>query len=279
MAKNKQTKHQNKRKRKHYRMVFALAVVCAVMVTLQSNRARRGVIKTYNRLSVYLEKAYTDRSAHAKHFDVKIPRGYQVHGIDVSRYQHKINWEEVARFREDTLRIDFAFIKATEGKTLSDRYYNYNMENARKHNIICGAYHYYKPHVNSKQQALNFISLVTLTAGDLPPVLDIEEESPYGADNMCKGIKNWLEIVEEHYGMKPVIYTSNSFHRDYLSGKEFEDYPFWIAHHHKATIKTASNWIFWQHSDKARVSGINGYVDINVYNGDLTGLKKLCKKE
>ncbi len=271
-------KRSEKKKRKLFWPIFILFVICIAIGTLTSNGAKRELIKAYNRCSVYLEKVYNDKTGYTKHFDVRIPRGYNVHGIDVSRYQRKINWKEVAKLRADTLKIDFAFIKATEGKTLSDRYYSYNVEETRKHNIICGAYHYYKPNVNSKEQALNFINLVKLKCGDLPPVLDIEEESPYGHENMREGIKNWLELVEKHYGMKPIIYTSKSFHQDYLSGEEFKDYPFWIAHYYKKEIKTSSNWIFWQHNDKARVNGISGDVDLNVYNGDINALRNLCKK-
>lgn len=254
-----------------------MPILVGVLIVLNSNEAKREVIQFYNKCLVYFEQS-TGKSIYSKNFGISIPKGYQIHGIDVSRYQKKINWAEVAKVRHGDMKIHFAFVKATEGKTLSDRYYSYNMEELRKHKILCGAYHYYKPNVNSKEQALNFISLVELKCGDLPPVLDIEEESPYGNENMRKGIKNWLEIVEKHYNMKPIIYTSNHFHRDYLSGKEFEKYPFWIAHYYEKKIKTSCKWSFWQHSDKAHINGIDAYVDMNVYNGNLDGLKKMCKR-
>ncbi len=274
--KRKQTKKKKRSKLAWF--ILILLVICAAAI-LNSNEAKREIVKAYNKYSVYLEKIHISKSPYSKQFDVEIPKGYHVHGIDVSRYQRKIDWQEVSKTRSDTLKIDFVFVKATEGKTLSDRYYAYNMEEARKNNIICGAYHYYKPHVNSTEQANNYINLVELKCGDLPPVLDIEEESPYGNDNMRKGIKNWLQIIEQHYGMKPIIYTSYSFHKDYLSGDEFKEYPFWIAHYYKKQIKTKGRWIFWQHNDKARVNGISGCVDINVYNGNLESLKGLCKRE
>jgi lysozyme len=211
-------------------------------------------------------------------FSTELPTGYVIHGIDVSSYQSRINWAEVGKVRPKTFNITFAFIKATEGKTLSDKFYNYNMTQARKHNIICGSYHYYNPRVNSTEQAENFISMAKINVGDLPPVLDIEVESLYGKKNMIKGIQNWLEIVENHYHMKPIIYTSNTFHKNFLSGEEFKEYPFWIAHYYQDDLKTSSNWIFWQHSNKAHVSGITGYVDLSVYNGSLQELKQLCKK-
>jgi lysozyme len=256
-----------------------LTVVLAIAVAfLNSDAAKRKILWCYNQISVYLESASNAVSPATHHFGVHIPKGYTVHGIDVSRYQQKINWAEVAKEREGEPKIAFAFIKASEGKTLSDSYFSYNMREARAQGMLVGAYHYYKPNINSTKQAQNFINLVDLLPGDLPPVLDIEEESPYGNENMLKGIRNWLEIVEQHYGMTPIIYTSNSFHRDCLSSGGFERYPFWIAHYYKKEIKTESRWLFWQHSDKARISGIESCTDINVFNGSVDELKGLCKQ-
>jgi len=277
VAKKKKTK-KSKNKTSKLKYFVCLAVVAFAIFVINSNTAKRKIVIFYNVCCVYFEKI-NNITFQEKHFGVSIPHGYTIHGIDVSHWQRKINWAEVASAaRPDEPRISFAFIKASQGKIMSDKYFLYNMREARRNGIICGAYHYYQPNVNSTEQAKNFISLVTLQKGDLPPVLDIEEESPYGNENMRTGIKNWLQLIEKHYGMKPIIYSSNSFHKDYLSGDDFKDYPFWIAHYYKRKIKTSSKWIFWQHSDKARVNGICGNVDINVFNGNLEKLKELCKK-
>lgn len=275
--KKKRISKKRRKIRKWRYFVFTFFFLFFALV-LTSNEIKREIIRAYNHCVVYFEKINTNYTSYAENFGVHLPKGYDIHGIDVSRYQQKIDWKAVSEVRHENMKIHFAFVKATEGKTLSDRYYAYNMDEARKHNILCGAYHYYKPNVNSKEQAKNFIDAVELKNGDLPPVLDIEEESPFGHENMKKGIKNWLEIVEKHYGVKPIIYTSNSFHRNYLSGKEFESYPFWIAHYYKNKIKTKSPWIFWQHNDKAHIKGINACVDMNVFNGNLEELKCLCIK-
>ncbi|GHT34503.1 glycosyl hydrolase [Bacteroidia bacterium] len=280
MKKKKKTpskKPAKKKKTSNLKYFVWAAIIAAAVFVATNNTAKRKIVVLYNVCSVHFEDI-NHIFFSEKHFGVSIPSAYTVHGIDVSHWQRKINWSEVNNLRPDEPRIAFVFIKSSEGKIMSDKYFSYNMENARKNGVICGAYHYYKPGVNSAEQAKNFISLVKLQKGDLPPVLDIEEESPFGNDNMRKGIKNWLQLVEAHYGMKPIIYCSNSFHKDYLSGEDFKDYPFWIAHYYKSKIKTSSKWIFWQHSDKARVNGVYGDVDINVFNGNSEDLKNLCKK-
>ena len=212
-------------------------------------------------------------------FGVAAP-SYTIHGIDVSRYQDKIDWKHLSNYKagKDSVRITFAFVKATEGQTLKDRYFEHNWQETTKYNIIRGAYHYYKPNTNSALQAKNFIRHVKLKKGDLPPVLDIEEVGKYGVKNMKKGIKNWLTMIEAHYGIKPIIYTNISFYKSYLSGSDFKEYRFWIAHYSHITPKIHKDWIFWQYSDKGVIKNIRSKVALNVHSGTKKDLLYLCKK-
>jgi lysozyme len=213
-----------------------------------------------------------------KAFGISVPV-YNIHGIDVSRYQGRINWQEVAAFKsgKDSVGITFAFVKATEGQSWLDNYFFYNWKETKKHNIIRGAYHYYKPNVSSTIQAANFIKYVKLQTGDLPPVLDIEEVGKHGSANMKKGIKNWLKIVERYYGVKPIIYTNASFYKKHLSGNEFKGYHFWIAHYTKTTPSVSKDWLFWQYSDKGVIKDIRTKVALNVHKGTIEELLAICK--
>jgi lysozyme len=217
-------------------------------------------------------------------FGITIPLTYSIYGIDVSRYQQKINWNEVAKARggkNNAYSVHFAFIKATEGKTLKDPNFKENWINSKKTNIIRGAYHYYKPNVKSTYQAQNFIKTIgKLSKGDLPPVLDIEETGKYGIDNLHRGLQNWLKIVEKHYGVKPIIYCFVDYYDKYFKEKkEYKDYQFWIAHHSKSSSRIKNkSWQFWQHSDKAKIKGISGNVCFNAFNGNKQKLQSLCIK-
>jgi lysozyme len=204
---------------------------------------------------------------------------YEIHGIDVSHYQGKINWKEISRFKsgKDSIGVTFAFVKATEGRSMLDKYFCYNWRETKKYNVIRGAYHYYKPDVNSNLQASNFIKHVKLQTGDLPPVLDIEEVGRYGSANMKKGIKNWLKCISKHYGIKPIIYTNANFYKRHLSGKEFKEYRFWIAHYTKTTPNVKNDWIFWQYSDKGVIKNIRSKVALNVHKGTKADLLSICK--
>jgi lysozyme len=215
-----------------------------------------------------------------KIFGIRMPEGYKVHGIDVSRYQNKIDWKYIESFTGDEhdVKISFAFIKATEGRSIQDSLFKINWENIGQTNIIRGAYHFFIPTRSALEQAQNFIANVELVKGDLPPVLDIEK-SGGSAAKLRENIKIWLNEVEKYYGVTPIIYSSIDFYRKYLIvDADLRKYPLWIAHYDRKKIEFEESWLFWQHNDKGRIPGINEKVDFNVFNGNMDKLKSLCKK-
>ena len=193
-------------------------------------------------------------------------------GFDVSEFQGKIDWALVGKMgNSDSLR--FVFIRATAGNNLADKKFKYNWLGAKKHKIIRGAYHYYRPNENSLEQAELFIKTVHLEKGDLPPVLDIEKlPRDQSLDSLKVGLKRWLKKVEAHYKVKPIIYSGEKYYDDFLK-EEFSDYLFWIANYNFYREKIEEDWLFWQFTEKASVSGIKGNVDVNIYNGDLQQLR------
>lgn len=189
--------------------------------------------------------------------------GFEVHGIDVSHYQSTINWDAVKR---DSFR--FVFMKATERNDFKDKKFRFNWREAKKSGLARGAYHFYRPSIHSEKQAKNFIRSVVLESGDLPPVLDVEVTDKRDKKTIIKGMKNWIDIIEAHYGVKPIIYCNRYWFKTYVNG-HFDDYTVWIAAYTRKNPKLASDrpWHFWQYTDKGRISGVKGNVDMNVFHG------------
>lgn len=211
-------------------------------------------------------------------FGIDIPVNYGIHGIDVSRYQQVINWNSVRDMRVEGVAIGFAFIKATEGNVNVDRYFRRNWRKSREARLTRGAYHFFIATKNGRTQAENFIKTVNLSPGDLPPVLDIEQTYGVPGVQLRKRVREWLDIVEEHYKVKPVIYTNVDFYRRHL-GDEFDEYPLWVAHYlQKRRPRIHRDWIFWQHSELGKVNGISSNVDFNVFNGDSTEFREILMK-
>jgi lysozyme len=211
--------------------------------------------------------------------DIRIYEVLQKHennafGLDVSEYQSKIQWDSISNL-EEKFKVSFVFIRATAGKNKKDTRFDENWENANKSNFIRGAYHYYRPNENSLQQAENFIKTVKLKKGDLPPVLDIEKlPKEQSIDSLKVGLRRWLIKIEKHYKVKPIIYSGESYYKDFLKD-EFSDYPFWIANYNLLRKEMEEDWQFWQFSEKAKIKGIKGLVDVNVYNGTTLKLRTI----
>jgi len=206
-----------------------------------------------------------------------VPEGFEVRGIDVSHHQGKINWELLrnqATISEQP--IAFAFIKATEGSDIVDSRYRQNFSAAREHGIIRGAYHFYRTSTPAKLQAEHFIRQVKLEAGDLPPVLDVEvKPAEVSIENFRQGILEWLVRVEQHYKVKPILYTYYSFRQQYMNDSVFNLYPYWIAHYYVDSVRYRGKWAFWQHSDCGQLPGIKEKVDLDVFNGSYDELLRL----
>ncbi len=208
-------------------------------------------------------------------FQTTIPDGYEIHGIDVSKYQNIINWKEVKNMQADDIKIGFAFIKATEGEGNVDNQFRRNWLQAEQQNICKGAYHFFIAGKSGRRQAANFIEIVNLKKGDLPPVIDIEKTFGVSPIEIKKEVANWLTVVENYYHVKPVIYTNIDFYNTYLKN-DFDDYPVWIAHYlQPVNPRIDHKWIFWQHSESGRVNGIKAPVDFNVFYGDSSDFKDL----
>lgn len=190
---------------------------------------------------------------------------YEVKGIDVSRYQLVIDWHMVAAGG-----VDFAFVKASEGGDFRDERFSANWTGLLEAGIHRGAYHYFRPEVSSRRQANNYINAVgPLKRGDLPPVLDVEERGREDHAVFLEGLRQWLTLVEERYGVKPIIYTGQKFYNRHLAGY-FPDHKIWVARYknEEPTLADGRQFSFWQYTDKGRIPGISGPVDINVFAGN-----------
>lgn len=197
-------------------------------------------------------------------------------GLDVSQYQGIVNWQVIDSI-ENKFPLHFVFIRATAGTSKVDSKFNANWSATKQHRLVRGAYHYYRPDESSIEQADNYIKTVKLQKGDLPPILDIEQmPKTQSIANMKLGLKRWLDRVEAHYKMKPIIYSGERYYEDFLK-KDFPEYSFWVANYNFFEENIKDDWLFWQFTEKAVVNGIYEKVDLNIFNGTPVMLKQFTK--
>ena len=209
--------------------------------------------------------------------EVKYPKG-SVRGIDVSHYQNDINWSLLKKDNIQNSPVSFVFVKATEGSDGIDPTFQRNFSNAKKAGLIRGAYHFFTTQSSGFDQAVHFCDNVKLEQGDLPPVLDIEVDMEMSSqeEKTLNEIINWLTVVENHYRVRPIIYASYRFKTKYLNAPLFNDYPYWVAHYYVDSLEYEGKWNFWQHTDAGHIDGIEGYVDLDLFNGNAEMLKQMC---
>lgn len=190
----------------------------------------------------------------------ELPPSFKSHGIDISRYQGEIDWPVF--FDQANTKISFVYCKATEGVSHIDTKYTSNRNKLREENKAFGVYHFFRPKLNAESQAKHFLINYTPRGNELPPVLDVETESVSDTE-LIKGMKVWLEHVEEKTGKRPVIYTSYHFYSTKFKN-HFKNYEFWIANYSRRSDRmTDDRIIHWQYSDRGGIPGIEGPVDLN----------------
>lgn len=206
-----------------------------------------------------------------------------VPGIDVSYWNAGIDWPKVRATGQR-----FVFVKASEGETFKDSAFSANWLGAKSAGLLRGAYHFFRSNTDPRKQATNFINYARSTNddGELPPVLDLETHDGQTKDKIIARAKIWLDLVEEAFGKKPIIYSGQYFLQDYFSEAGggppawAREYPLWLAQYPNNYAEGMQpylprgwfKWTFWQYSDKGRLNGINANVDLNVFNGTLEEL-------
>jgi lysozyme len=220
-------------------------------------------------------------------YQTPIPKGYAVYGMDISSYQCAIDWAAVTRMNAEGARIRFAFLRATRGSREQDILFQYNWTEARQAGILRGAYHYFYASEDALSQANNFLQLVRVEAGDLPPVLDIENglDEKTDAEIVTKAAE-WLKIVEKSTGVRPIIYCNLSYYNRLFADGKFAEYPFWIARYadnngqmpRAPQLRDGRQWHFWQFSEKANINGISEKADLDIFIGNFEQLKALTKR-
>ncbi|MCX5748559.1 MAG: GH25 family lysozyme [Proteobacteria bacterium] len=198
-------------------------------------------------------------------------------GIDVSKWQGDVNWSKVK-----TSGVAFAFLRVSDGATARDAKFDRNWAGTKANGIIRGAYQFFRPSQNVTAQADLMIAALggTYTPGDLPPVIDVEDDGGLSTATVAARTRVWVDRVGAALGVTPIVYTGKYFWRDEVgSPASFGGNPLWIAQYTSLCPDLPApwaKWTFWQYTDKGSISGVSGNVDTNRFNGTLAELQALA---
>ncbi|WP_171169070.1 GH25 family lysozyme [Streptomyces sp. I05A-00742] len=219
------------------------------------------------------------------HRIVPLPRERAaVRGLDVSSYQGAVDWPAVA-----AAGAAFAYVKATEGLTYRNEFFQQQYEGSADAGLVRGAYHFARPDSSGgAAQADAFLDGGggwTADGRTLPGALDIEgvaaSDAPacYGLDQ--EGMVDWIRAFAERYrqrtGRHPVLYTNVTWWSQCTGGSRAfaTTLPLWVANHNGTAHPLPSGWTtyaVWQTADHGPFPG-----DQDVFNGSLRDLRAFAE--
>jgi lysozyme len=208
----------------------------------------------------------------------RCPGRATVRGIDVSKWQGEVDWDAV---RAD--RVEFAFIRVSDGIDRPDPQFDRNWREARRAGLVRGAYQYFRPAQDAEQQADLLLEMMGAPMkGDLPPVIDVEAADGVAPAEVVRGVDRWIKRVKKATGMTPIVYTSaKSWALLAGNSRRFRRHPLWIAHYEVPCPSTPvawRRWTFHQTSQTGQVAGVAGPVDQNLFRGSRRTLARLTVK-
>ena len=192
-------------------------------------------------------------------------------GIDVSKFQGKVNWKKVAN--ED---IEFAYMRLGyrgygSGKIVLDDTFEYNIEKAKAAGLDVGVY-FFTEAINEKEaieEAEFVLENLKDYKVDLPIVIDVEESA--SSDSRTKDLTKeertdaviaFCERIKDA-SHEVMIYGNTKSFMVMMNNEKLEDYDKWFAYY-KYPLRFPYKMKMWQYTSSAEVDGIEGGVDVNI---------------
>lgn len=199
-------------------------------------------------------------------------------GIDVSKYQEKIEWDKVA---DDG--VEYAFIRLgirgyTEGDIIEDDTFAYNIRGALNHNIEAGVYFFTQAtsEDEAREEAEFVLDALEPYHITYPVVIDVEAVSNKNArtndltkEERTKYCITFCETIKQA-GYTPMIYGNLKTFMLMLDIEQLEEYDKWFAYYDDE-FYFPYQFKVWQYTDSGRIDGIKGDVDMNISFEDLSG--------
>jgi len=193
-------------------------------------------------------------------------------GIDVSKFQEKINWKKVKEDGYDFAYIRIGFRGYESGKLVVDDAFEDNIEACNKEGIDCGVYFFTE--AKTVSEGIEEAEFVIENLGDydteLPIVIDVEQSANVNksrtknlsSDDRTDIVIAFCErIIEEGY--TPMIYGNLKSFMIMMDFARLEDYDKWFAYYHYP-YRFPYKVKIWQYSSTGQVDGIKGDTDINL---------------
>ncbi|MDE6149744.1 MAG: hypothetical protein K2F81_06590 [Ruminococcus sp.] len=205
-------------------------------------------------------------------------KDYPIRGALVDSNMGEIRWDVFSR-----QNISAAYICATKGTSFKDEQFNENWKNSCECELLTGAYHIFKLNTDGKKQGEYFCDAMGDSLnGRLIPAVEVNLTGIYAVaspdkEKTVKRLSEFCIVIEEKYGVKPLIMCTNRSYEKYIQS-EFDEYPVCITDVYSEP-EEGIDWDFWCYNNRVRVKGYENekdYFSMFVYkdNIDIDTFKK-----
>lgn len=188
-----------------------------------------------------------------------------IHGIDLSHYQGEVFWETVGEHTQ----MKYVYLKATEGGDRIDPRFERNIDLAHRYGLKVGSYHFFRPQTPVNLQLENFKTQCLPGEQDLIPMVDVETTGKLTDEALCDSLFKFLDLMEQTYHQKPLIYTGRNFYNKHLQHR-LDDYKLMVAMYNSEeppVLDDGHDIVAWQYTSKGRIVGVKGHVDKSRFLG------------
>ena len=193
-------------------------------------------------------------------------------GVDVSKYQTKVDWKEVKKAGVKFVIIRIGYRGYGTGALVLDPMFEEHFTNARNAGLKVGVY-FFTQAVNeaeAKEEAQGCAYVLNGRKLDYPIYYDTEASGASKGNGRADGLgvtdrtKCAVAFCEEvkASGYKPGVYASTTWYRNRIDLSSLRKYNIWNAHYGVASSPIDCD--MWQGSEKGRISGYSGDIDVNI---------------
>jgi len=188
-------------------------------------------------------------------------------GIDISKHNGKIDFKKVK-----AAGIDFAMIRAGFGSSTVDERFHANIKGAQAHGIKCGVYWFsyaYTPQM-ARKEATRCLDTIKGYRLQYPVAFDFEyasveyakSEGVYITKEIASQIADEFLSTVAAAGYDVLLYANIDYCNNYFTDAVKSKYPLWLAAYRDT--EPSLGQVIWQHTERGRVDGIRGAVDLNI---------------
>ncbi len=191
-------------------------------------------------------------------------------GIDVSKWNGSINWEEVKNSGVSYVIIRCGYRGSTTGALIEDPMFRSNIQGASKAGLKVGVYFFTQAvnEVEAVEEASMVLNLIRGYNISYPVFLDVESAGGGRADGIDTGTRTavcraFCQTVQNS-GYKSGIYANKTWLNSHIDAPSLTGYKIWLAQYAAAPSYSRTKYDMWQYSSKGKIAGISTDVDMNI---------------